>query len=69
MKKSVTAASMLAYLQQHFTRALYEVEHYHDEHAEARMDAVIAQKELVEALIGAPVNLQLDGKVTVGYDD
>lgn len=32
-----------------------------------KMDAMIACKEMVEALIGEPVNLQLDGYVTVGF--
>lgn len=32
-----------------------------------KLDAMIACKEMVEALIGEPVNLQLDGKVTVGF--
>lgn len=32
-----------------------------------RLDAMIACKEMVEALIGKPVNLQKDGKVTVGF--
>lgn len=31
-----------------------------------KLDAMIACKEMAEALIGEPVNLQLDGKVTVG---
>ena len=70
MIETVKATTMLAYLQESFSRALYEVEHYHDAHAEARMDATIAQKELVEAMIGAPVNLRMDnGKVTVGFDE
>lgn len=29
--------------------------------------AMIACKEMVECLIGEPVNLQMDGKVTVGF--
>ncbi len=70
MKTTVKTTAMLAYLQKAFDRAMYEREHYHDAHAEACMDAVIAQKELVEALIGAPVNLRLDnGRVTVGFDE
>ena len=32
-----------------------------------KLDAMIACKEMVESLIGEPVNLQLDGKVTVGF--
>ena len=32
-----------------------------------KMDAMIACKEMVEALIGEPVNLGINGKVTVGF--
>lgn len=32
-----------------------------------KLDAMIACKEMTEALIGEPVNLGLDGKVTVGF--
>ena len=37
-----------------------------DRIVEHKLDAMIACKEMVETLIGLPVNLQLDGKVTVG---
>ena len=33
----------------------------------AKLDAMIACKEMVENLIGEPVNLGVDGKVTVGF--
>lgn len=32
-----------------------------------KLDAMIACKEMVEAIIGEPVNLQMDGKVTIGF--
>ncbi|MBQ9631323.1 MAG: hypothetical protein IJV04_00175 [Lachnospiraceae bacterium] len=32
-----------------------------------KLDAMIACKEMAEALIGEPVNLQKDGRVTVGF--
>lgn len=32
-----------------------------------KLDDMIACKEMVEALIGEPVNLGIDGKVTVGF--
>ena len=32
-----------------------------------KLDDMIACKEMVEALIGEPVNLGLDGKVTTGF--
>lgn len=38
-----------------------------DHHTEHILDAMIACKEMTETLIGEPVNLQKDGKVTVGF--
>lgn len=38
-----------------------------DPWTEHKRDAMIACKEMVEALIMEPVNLQKDGKVTVGF--
>ena len=38
-----------------------------DRIVEEKLDAMIACKEMVEALIHEPVNLQKDGKVTVGF--
>ena len=38
-----------------------------DRETKSRLDAMIACKEMVEALIEKPVNLQKDGKVTVGF--
>lgn len=37
-----------------------------DRIVEKKLDAMIACKEMVEAIIREPVNLQLDGKVTIG---
>lgn len=33
----------------------------------AKLDTMIACKEMVETLINEPVNLQKDGKVTIGF--
>ena len=67
MKKTVSADSMLYYLQEAFTYALEQRKKYNDDYSSKLISAVIAQKELVEAMIGEPVNLQKDGKVTVGF--
>lgn len=32
-----------------------------------KLNALIANKDMVEAIIGKPVNLRKDGKVTVGW--
>lgn len=60
---------MIAYLQgmmDHFKReeAIWGIQ---DERVQDKLDAMIACKEMVEALIGEPVNLGVDGKVTVGF--
>ena len=60
---------MINYLQQMMDRFTDEMERYgkDDRIVEKRFDDMIACKEMVEALIGEPVNLQKDGKVTVGF--
>ena len=39
-----------------------------DPHVEKRLDDLIACKEMVEAVIGEPVNLGVDGVVWVGFE-
>lgn len=59
---------MLEYLQEGLTRWTKEKEQYPDsEITWKHLDALIAQKEMVEALIGEQVNLQKDGRVTTGF--
>ncbi len=60
---------MLAYLQGMMDQFKAEEAKYgiQDRMVLRRMDDMIACKEMVEALIGEPVNLQLDGRVTVGF--
>lgn len=60
---------MINYLQSQMDDFQKEKERYgiDDERVERKLDAMIACKEMVEALIGEPVNLQLDGKVSVGF--
>lgn len=38
-----------------------------DRETEHKLDAMIACKEMVETLIRKPVNLGIDGRVTVGF--
>lgn len=64
MKENITAKEMLEFLQEEFTKALYDKEHFDDDR---QLERVIWQKELVEALIQEPVNLQKNGKVTTGF--
>lgn len=59
---------MLIYLQEMLDKFMAEKEMYgaDDRMVEKDFDDMIACKEMVEALIEEPVNLQLDGKVTIG---
>ena len=60
---------MLQYLQEMMDRVQSDIKKYgvDDRMVEKRIDDMIACKEMVEALIREPVNLQKDGKVTVGF--
>lgn len=60
---------MLQYLQEMMDRVQSDIKKYgvEDRMVEKRIDDMIACKEMVEALIREPVNLQKDGKVTVGF--
>lgn len=63
-----TKEDLLRYLQSmmdDFKRC--EGKNYPDFVLEHKVDAMIACKEMVEALIQEPVNLQSNGKVTVGF--
>lgn len=67
--QNISADQMINYLQAKLTRFQKELEKYgpEDRVVNRMMDEMIACKEMVEALIGAPVNLQQDGKVTIGF--
>ena len=69
MNKTVTAQQMVNYLQKKMDRfKKYEKRlGFEDEYVTELLDEMIACKEMVEALIGEPVNLGIDGKVTVGF--
>lgn len=65
--KTFTADDLLMYLQSQMDDfKKNEAKYGMDRHTEHKLDAMIACKEMVEALIQGPVNLQKDGKVTVG---
>lgn len=62
-------AKMIAYLQSMLDDYGREYARYgrEDRVVKEKLDAMIACKEMVEALIGLPVNLGLNGIVTVGF--
>ena len=60
---------MLAYLQNLMDDFMQEKALYgnDDRIVAKKLDALIACKEMTEALIGEPINLQMNGKVTIGF--
>ena len=66
--KSITAEQMIAYLQERMNRVKeMERKGYPEELIVKAIDEMISCKEMVETLICEPVNLQQDGRVTVGF--
>ena len=68
--RQVSQETMLNYLQMMLTAWKSDVDRYGktDKFVMKDLDRLCACKSMVESLIGIPVNLGLDGKVTVGYD-
>ena len=69
MMNEASKTMMIQYLQSMMNRfkeqeAKYGIE---DRMVIKLLDDMIACKEMTEALIGEPVNLGMDGKVTVGF--
>ena len=71
MEKTIKATAMLNFLKEAWTEAhhLSELLGWSDERAEMHMSWCIGMKEMTEALIGVPVNLKLDGRLTIGLDE
>lgn len=69
MMKTFTKEDLLRYLQSQMDDFKKNEERYgiENEWVSHKLDAMIACKEMVEALIGEPVNLRKDGKVTTGF--
>ena len=67
--RTVTVQQMLDYLQSYLDAWLADKEKYgmEDRTVKKDMDRLLGCKSMVEALIGVPVNLTLDGTVTIGY--
>ena len=67
--KTYTKENLIAYLQSQMDDFQEELKQYgiEDRVVKSKLDAMIACTEMVEALIREPVNLQKDGKVTVGF--
>lgn len=67
--RTVTAQQMLDYLQMSLDAWLVDKEKYgmNDRTVQKDMDRLLGCKCMVETLIRQPVNLTLDGTVTVGY--
>ena len=65
----ITESAILSYLRSALADAIDELERFgnDDRVALKKLDAVIACKEMAEALLGYPIDLRRDGRVTVGY--
>lgn len=61
--------SMINYLEAHLKDMLNELERFgsEDRIVKKKVDAVIANKDMIEALIGMPVNLKMNGEVSIGF--
>ena len=70
MKKTVEATEMLVFLKEEWKKAhhLGELLGWSDERADMHMSWCIGMKEMAETLIGVPVNLKMDGRLTIGLD-
>lgn len=66
---NITKEGLINYLQQMMDKVQDEIKRYgkDDRMVSKRIDDMIACKEMVEAFIQEPVNLGLDGRVTVGF--
>ena len=71
-EKMVSAKDLIGYLQCMMDDYKKDKERYGGmegmaDYLGCKIDAMIACKEMVECMIGLPVNIQKDGKVTVGF--
>lgn len=71
MRKTIEATEILNYIKEDCKIAFHQLKvlEFKDERAQSRADWCIGMKEMAEALLGVPVNLKLDGRVTIGLDD
>ena len=69
MEVTITQQQMLNYLQMFLDAWIDDKEKYgmEDRTVQKDMDRLLGCKCMVETLIGQPVNLSLNGTVTVGY--
>jgi hypothetical protein len=69
MTKNFTQEQLIGYLQSQLNDFQENLKKYgaEDRIVDKKFDAMIACKGMVESLIDQPVNLQHDGKVTVGF--
>lgn len=69
INRSVAAQEMISYLQMFLEAWLADKEKYgmDDTFVKKDMDRMLACKSMVETLIGVPVNMTMDGTVTIGY--
>ena len=69
MKEYINTAAALQWLQEELDIYNEDAAHYghEDRIVKHRLCRMLGMKDMLEALIGEPVNLQKDGLVTVGF--
>ena len=67
MEKTFTEQDLINGVQTMFNAFLEDKERFGIEYAESKLDWAIGCKEMVEMMIQKPVNLKMDGRVTVGF--
>lgn len=69
MLNEVKSEAMINYLQCMLDDFMAEEKRYgfSDRIVQKKMNAMLACAEMVENMIGVPVNMQMDGKVTLGF--
>lgn len=69
ISKTVSAEAMIEYLRSMMEDFKAEEARYglEDRLVNKKLDALLACKEMVECMIGMPVNLCKDGKITIGF--
>ena len=69
--KTITGKDLLSYLKEDYAEAMkyMKILGEEDERAQNRLLWCIGMKEMCEALLGVPVNLKIDGRVTIGFEE
>lgn len=63
-----TETKMIKYLESLIAKVKHEEEKYGvTDYLDDLVDEMLACRQMAEAIIGLPINCQLDGKITIGF--